>query len=82
MNNKFYFRGVFYDKEEDFARAVITYAVSPLSRESFDDLIKKFANDLWVNYEMGDNQLTNNRFEEILSNLMTDCVLKIRNENP
>lgn len=68
---RFYFRGCFYRNEVDYLSAVIKFNNSPITKESFNEIMQNLNDDLFLNLEIREKKIKNYMLKEICEILLT-----------
>ena len=76
--NNFYYRGIFYDNEQDFWKSVMQYGTSKITDFSLQDLIHDLYLDLKINLFVARHiKISNNELCKILAEEMLLILQKI-----
>jgi len=78
-DDKFYFKGVFFDNQEDFWKYVDIYNKSQISQESINHKFSSMARDFFVNLDMYKIKITNAEIEQIITSYYLELLGKIIN---
>lgn len=76
-NDKFYFRGKFFEKEEDFWAYVMDFSNRKTRAEDFSGLFDMLKKDIWTNIIFRNHEMTNNQVTDLLDETFTFMIKRL-----
>lgn len=70
-NDKFYYQGKFFEKEEDFWAYVIDFSTRKTNAEDFSGLFDMLKKDVWMNIILRNPEMTNSQVRDLLDATFT-----------
>ena len=79
-NDKFYYRGKFFEKEDEFMAYVKDFALRQTTAESFNDLFDILKTDVFMNLSIRKTKISNSELETILEETFLFILQRILKE--
>jgi RNAse (barnase) inhibitor barstar len=76
QNDKFYYQGKFFEKEEEFWDYVKDFSIRQTSVEDFDSLFNRLKKDIWLNLSAKNTKINNSELRNILEETFTFIIKK------
>lgn len=65
-NDKFFYQGKFFEKEEDFWNYVNNFSNRQTTAEDFDRLFNMIKKDVWMNLSIRKTEISNSKMRNVL----------------
>lgn len=76
---RFYYKGVFFDNQEDFFKYSSLYENSKITEVSLKEMLSNMEKEIWLNLlNPKEIEITNQEMQGILSKLILELILELR----